>query len=164
MCLVFSHLGNMTEPKIAGLLGNLGICISDGQISRLLARAYEPFQQEKEAIVEAGLSRRPWQHLDDTGTPVEGRSWHGHVLCNPLYTAYCTTPRNDRLTVIDGLRNQRERVFRRNDEALRLLDQLGVSRGVLARVRPLACEDWKEAELNRRLANGPPHWGRGAHG
>src|SRR5215831_16608878 len=158
-------MGNMTEPKIADVLGNVGTCISGGQISRLLARANEPFQAEKEAIVEAGLSSSPWQHLDDTGTPVGGRKWHCHVLCNPLYTAYCTTPRKDRLTVIDVLRNQRERVFRLNEEALGLLGPLGASKGLVARVRPLACEqDWPEAELKRRLAEGLPHLGRWAHG
>ena len=165
LCLGFSHLGNMTEPKIADLLANLGILISGGQISRRLARAYEPFQQEKEAIVEAGLSSSPWQHLDDTGTPVDGRNRHCQVICNPLYTAYCTTARKDRLTVIDVLRNQRERVFRLNDEALGLLGQLGVSQRVLAAVRPLSCpEDWKEGELNRRLADQLPNLGRVAHG
>jgi hypothetical protein len=36
--VLFSHLCNMTEPKIADLLGNLGIVISHGQISAWLAR------------------------------------------------------------------------------------------------------------------------------
>ena len=34
LCLLFAHLCNMTEPKIAALLENVGILISDGQISR----------------------------------------------------------------------------------------------------------------------------------
>src|SRR3984893_13478030 len=56
-CVVFSHLCNMTEPKIADLLANIGILISDGQISNLLRSGHEQLQAEKEAIVEGGLSR-----------------------------------------------------------------------------------------------------------
>ena len=96
LCMVYSQLCNMTEPKIADLLANMGILISDGQISNLPAQELkahfrngnEQLQAEKEAIVEAGLSSSPWQHIDDTGTPVNGLNRHCHVLCNPLYTAY----------------------------------------------------------------------------
>ena len=35
----------------------------------------------------------------------------------PLYTAYSTTPRKDRMTVIDVLGNHRERIFRLKEEA-----------------------------------------------
>ena len=96
--LLLAHLGNMTEPKIADWLRNLGIVISSGQIWRLLAQGQERLQEEKEAIVEVGLASSPWQQLDDTGTRVEGENQHGHVLCNPLYTAYSTTPGKDRMT------------------------------------------------------------------
>ncbi|MGA7926817.1 MAG: transposase [Candidatus Sulfotelmatobacter sp.] len=160
LCLLFSHLGNMTEPKIADVLANTGIIISAGQISRILRQAQERLQAEKEAIVEAGLSSSPWQHIDDTGTRVNGQNQHCHVLCNPLYTAYSTTARKDRMSVIDVLRNQRERVFRLNDEAYQLLRQFGVSQAVKAAVQQLpANQDWTEAELNRRLAEQMPNLG-----
>ena len=86
--MLFSYLCNMTEPKIADLLDNMGILISDGQISNLLRSGHEKLQTEKEAIVDAGLQSSPWHHLDDTGTPMNGNHWHCHVLCNPLYVAY----------------------------------------------------------------------------
>ena len=59
LCLLFAHLCNMTEPKIADLLANVGILISDGQISHLLSSGQEQLQAEKEAIVEAGLGSKP---------------------------------------------------------------------------------------------------------
>ena len=115
--LLLAPVGNMTEPKIADWLRNLGIVISSGQIWRLLEQGQERLQEEKEAIVEAGLASSPWQQLDATGTRVEGENQDGHVLCNPLYTAYSTTPGKDRMTVIDVLGNHRERIFRLNEEA-----------------------------------------------
>src|ERR1019366_259203 len=83
-CLLFSHLCNMTEPKIADLLDHTGIVISSGQISAWLTGAYPEIQEEKRAIVEAGLASSPWQHMDDTGTRVDGENHHCQILCNPL--------------------------------------------------------------------------------
>jgi len=163
LCLVLVHECNMTEPKVAALLENLGVVISAGQISNLLRAGQEEFQKEKDEIVEAGLSSSPWQHLDDTGTRVDGENWHGHGLCNPWYTAYFTTPRKDRMTVLDVLRNQRERVFRLHGEALELLHQWGVAKWVREGVTRLAWEeDESELELNRRL-EGIPDLGGVAH-
>lgn len=158
MCLLFAHLCNMTEPKIADLLANVGILISDGQISNLLRGGQEQLQPEKEEIVEAGLGSSPWQHLDDTGTPVNGRNRHCQVLCNPLYTAYTTTIGKDRLTIIDVLRNQRERIFRLNEEAFSLMDQFKVSRWVIEKLRQMpAGQEWSEAEFSQRLADQIPY-------
>jgi Transposase IS66 family len=157
---MFYHLP--TEPKIADLLANHGIVISAGQIARILRQAQEPLQEEKKAIVEAGLGSTPWQHIDDTGTRVEGKNYHCHGLCNPFYTAYTTTPRKDRMTVIDVLRNQRERIFRFNAEAYEWLRQWGVSQRVQPAVQQLpAHQDWSAAELQERLAERIPNLGPG---
>ena len=163
LCLLFSHLCNMTVPKIADLLANMGIVISMGQISAWLTGAYPQIEEEKQAIVEAGLSSSAWQHIDDTGTRVDGENQHCQVICNPLYTACFTTARKDRLTIIDVLRNGRERIFRMNAEALNLLQQFQVSQRVVARVGQLPFDqDWSEGELQRRLAEQIPDLGQAA--
>ncbi len=165
LCLLFAYLCNMTEPKIADLLANVGILISDGQISNMLSSGQEQLQPEKEAIVEAGLSSSPWQHMDDTGTPVNGRNWHCQVLCNPLYTAYTTTIRKDRLTVIDVLRNQRGRIFRLNEEAFELMRQFKVSQRVLEKLRQMPFgQQWSETEFSQQLADQIPDLGVAARG
>ena len=163
LCLLFSHLCNMTEPKIADLLENMGIVISSGQISAWLTGGYPEMQEEKQGVVEAGLSSSAWQHIDDTGTRVNGENQHCQIICNPLYGAYFTTARKDRLTIIDVLRNGRERVFRLNEEALDLLLQFGVSRRVVERVGQLPFhQDWNQEELQRRLTEQIPDLGQGA--
>jgi len=160
LCLLLAHLCNMTEPKIADLLANVGILISAGQISNLLSRGQEQLQAEKAAIVEAGLGSSPWQHLDDTGTPVNGRHRHCQVLCNPLYTAYTTTQRKDRLTIIDVLRNQREWIFQLNEEAFGLMRQFKVAQWVMEKLRPMpAGQNWSEAEFRQQLADRIPDLG-----
>jgi hypothetical protein len=156
-CLLFSHLCNMTEPKIADLLANVGVVISAGQISAWLTGAHEQLEEEKKAIVESGLKSTPWQHIDDTGTRVDGQNQHCQIVCNPLYTAYFTTARKDRLTIVDVLRNGRERSFRINEEALGLLREFNVAQWVMERVELMPFhQDWSEAELDRRLADQIP--------
>jgi hypothetical protein len=160
LCVMFSHQCHMTEPKIAEWLANMGILISAGQISHFLTEGHEAFHQEKEAVVEAALNSSPWQHIDDTGTRVDGANWHCQVICNPLYTAYFTTERKDRLTVIDVLRNQRERVFRLNDETVALLRQFGVSQRTLEQVRSLPWDqELSETQLEDGLKQQMPQLG-----
>ncbi len=165
LCLLFSHLCNMTEPKIADLLENFGITISSGQISAWLTGAYPGIEEEKRSVVEAGLASSPWQHMDDTGTRVDGKNHHCQILCNPLYGAYFTTARKDRLTIIDVLRNGRPRVFRINEEALDLLRRFGVSQRVIDQVGQLPFhQDWSAEELQRRLAEQIPDLSEGTRG
>jgi hypothetical protein len=152
----------MTEPKIADLLENFGIVISSGQISAWLTGAFPDIQEEKRAIVEAGLASSPWQHMDDTGTRVDGENHHCQILCNPLYGAYFTTAHKDRLTIIDVLRNGRPRVFRINEEALDLVRRFGVSKRVAEQLGQLPFhQDWSEEELQRRLAEQIPDLSEG---
>jgi hypothetical protein len=106
-----------SEPKIAELFRNQGIMISDGQLSNLLIKGKESFHAEKEALLEAGLASSSWQHLDQTGTRVNGVNRHCQIVCNPLYTAYRTTETKDRMSVLDTLRNGRPRLYLLNKEA-----------------------------------------------
>jgi hypothetical protein len=55
--------------------------------------------EQQTVNIEAGLAASPWQQTDDTATRVNGHNQHCHVLSNPLYTAYTTKPKKDRLTM-----------------------------------------------------------------
>jgi hypothetical protein len=98
----------MTEPKIIEFLSHFGLSISAGQLSNMLTKGQEQWHTEKDEIYQAGLESSSWQHIDDTSTRVDGQNHHCHVLGNPLYTAYFTRPRKDRLTIIEILQNVTE--------------------------------------------------------
>jgi hypothetical protein len=127
LVLVFYFGARMSEAKVAEFLHNVGVKISEGQVSKLLIKDQEGFHKEKDALYQAGLASSPWQHLDETSTRVNGQNGYCHIVCNPLYTAYFTTESKDRLTVIDVLRNKRPRRFLVNEEALGYLETLGLS-------------------------------------
>jgi hypothetical protein len=119
------YAAEMTEPKIVEFLENMGILISAGQVSNLLIKKQDHWHAEKEAVYLAGLQSTTWQHIDDTATRVNGENQHCHIICNPLYSAYFTRPRKDRLTVIDILANRFETQFLLNEQTFAWLQTFG---------------------------------------
>lgn len=111
-----SHVG---QPQIAAFLRDLGIDLSAGHVSDLPVRDQEAFHAGARAIGEAGWRSGPWQHPDDTGTPVGRQTQRCQVVANPLYTRYRTAPTKGRLAVRDVLRNGAPRT--------RLLDAAAVA-------------------------------------
>jgi hypothetical protein len=118
----FYYDSNITERKILDLLGDAHILLSAGKLSDMLIKDQDHFHAEKDALYEAGLNSSPWQHIDDTSTRVNGQNQYCHIVCNPLYTAYFTTPHKTRLTVLDVLRNFAPRTFLLNHEAFEYLE------------------------------------------
>jgi len=143
--LTFYYGMQASEPKIVEFLKNVGIVISEGEISNWLIQDRESFHAEKDAVYEAGLGSSPYQHTDDTLTRVDGQNQHCHVVCNPVYTAYHTRPGKDRLSVLDVLRNGRQRIYRVNAEALGYMEQLNWSKSAWDKLQRWAAID---KELN----------------
>jgi hypothetical protein len=150
-----------SEPKILEFFENVGIYLSDGELSNLLIKDRAGFHAEKDAVYEAGLRSSPWQHLDDTQTRVDGQNQHCHVVCNPVYTAYHTRPTKERLTVLDVLRNGRPRVFRLNREALGYLENVQLSKAARHALLDWSSEqDLDEPTFSGRLDGLLPDLGR----
>jgi hypothetical protein len=141
-----------SEPKILEFFENVGILISEGELSNLLIKDQAGFHAEKDAVYEAGLRSSPWQHTDDTQTRVNGQNQHCHVVCNPVYSAYHTKPTKERQAVLDVLRNGRERRFRLNQAALGLLEGVVLSKAARQLLQTWCSEvDLDEATFQQRL-------------
>jgi len=111
LVLALAYGSHVTQPKIGAFLRDLGIALSAGPVANLLVQEQDAFPAEARAVGAAGLASSPWQHLDDPATRVGGTTQHCHVIANPLYPRYQTTPRKDRLAVLDVLRNGQPRAF-----------------------------------------------------
>ena len=134
---VLYHAVNTSEPKIVEFFEHIGVHISSGQVSNLLIKNQDRFHAEKDAVYEAGLRSSPWQHIDETGTRVNGVNQYCHVVCSPLYTVYLTTEKKNRLTVIDVLTNLRPRAYLLLTKTYDWLRQTSVSESVLGRLQRL---------------------------
>lgn len=113
---------NMSEPLIHEYLKHHKIEISIGQISNILIKGKTLFHNEKTDLYKAGLASSPWHHIDDTGARVNGENQYCNIICNPLYTAYFTTPTKNRLNVISILQNLCELKYLINIETLEYLN------------------------------------------
>jgi hypothetical protein len=155
------YAAGMSEPKILELVQTVGMHISAGQLSDFLIKDQEQFHAEREAVVRAGLTSSPWQHLDSTGTSVNGKNEHCHVLCNPFYTAYWTLPSKDRLSLLRVLMGGADPAFRLNELALTLLQQLGVAKKWCKKLTKLLPheQDWTETQLDALLDEHLPKLG-----
>jgi Transposase IS66 family len=159
--LALYYAGGMSEPKILELLQTVGLHMSAGQLSDFFIHDQEQFHRESAKVLQAGLASSPWQHLDSTGTRVDGLNQHCHVLCNPLYTAYCTLASKDRLSLLRVLQGGAEPAFRLNELALTLLKQLGVAHKWCNKLTQLLPheQDWSENKLDEWLDEHLPKLG-----
>ena len=163
LTLVLYHAANMSEPKVSEFFEYVGLHISEGEVSNLLIKDQDEFHAEKEAVYAAGLHSSPWQHMDETGTRVNGVNEHCHTVCNPLYTAYVTTGKKDRLAVLEALLNGRALTFRLNAEVYAWLEPVGLPASVLTALQQLPQgQVLNEPDFMRRLAVALPTLGRQA--
>jgi regulator of replication initiation timing len=162
LVLALAYGSHVSQPKIAEFLRDLGIDLSAGQVANLLVQEQDVFHTEARAVGDAGLRSSPWQHLDDTATPVGRQHQHCHVIGNPLYTRYQTTPRKDRLAVRDVLRNGAPRTFLLDAAAVAVLGALPLAtatrRGVARLPRDQILD---EATLGSLLAAHVPRLSQG---
>jgi hypothetical protein len=125
---------NMSEPKIKSFLENFGVEISQAYISSLWTDKQEIFHQEKDEIYRAGLETGSYQQIDDTSGKVNGINHYVQIVCNDDYSAFFTTAKKDRLSIIDVLTNFAPRKFLYNQEALDLLVQMKVSQKTIEKI------------------------------
>lgn len=126
LVILLKTAGNMTEPKITELLKSFHVQIAASSIGRILGARQDGFHKEKEEIFIAGLASTRYQHIDDTSHRMNGENYHTHVVCNPWYSAYFTTEKKDRLTVLDILNSFAQREYLFNEETYTLLEKLRV--------------------------------------
>ena len=152
--------GNMSEPKLLEFFQQAGLAISAGQLSNLLGQEHADFHQEKAAVYTAGLASRAWQISDHTSTRVAGQNQACQIVCNPLYTAFFTTPQQDRLSVLAVLQLGRPLTFRFNAEMHALCETFRLPQWVREKAVALpADQDLTRPEVERWIAEQLPTLG-----
>lgn len=146
----------MSEEKIYQMLADIGISISEGQISNIIIKGQDKFHKEKIEIVSAGIKSTPYQHIDDTGARVNGTNQYFTVLCNDYYSAFFIRPKKDRLTVVDILNQEEELSYLINSCTLTFLNERNLKHSVVSSLTsllqlPAMTRDNFEKELNRLI-------------
>lgn len=158
LMIALKYAAGTSERGVRELVENFGVQISPASVSNVFLQTAELFHGEKSDIYRAGLESTCYQQIDDTSANVGGQYWHTHIVCNPMYTAYFTTKRKDRLTVLDVLRDFAPRTYRLNEETRQLLEEFHVPQKWLARLAELPPDrDLTQAEMDELLAEWFPH-------
>lgn len=159
--LVMHFASGTTQPKLREWLQTVGIEMSSGTLATWLTTAHHLVDEEMHEALCASLANCPWQHLDDTGTCLDGVPHVCHVLTSPLGTFFSTRPDKSRLTVLEVLRGQHEGHFRLNRAALEWMVDVGVEVDVVRRLVAHASEQsFAQAEWSVWLSATCP-WLRG---
>ncbi len=74
----------MTENKIWQLCKDIGISISEGQISNIITKImHKELASEKRAIFESGMNNASFVQTDETGARHQGKNHYMHVIVIP---------------------------------------------------------------------------------
>jgi len=78
--------------------------LSPTYISQQWTGGYELFYQEKSDLYRSGITASDCVQIDDTSARVNGSNQYCQIVCSPLFTAYFTIPKKDRLTVLSKVK------------------------------------------------------------
>ena len=112
----------MTEKRIIGFCQNFGVRISATYLSQQWTGGYDMFHQERSDLYRSGIEASQYVQIDDTSVRINGTNQYCQVVCSPLFTAYFTTPKKDRLSVLDVLTDFAPPQYLYNQQAQELLD------------------------------------------
>ena len=98
------HHQHVTQPLLWEQLNQLGIDISEGQLSRILTEQKDSFHQEKDQLLPAALRVSPFVQVDDTGARHRGRNGYCTQIGNDLFASFESTESKSRLNFLELLR------------------------------------------------------------
>jgi hypothetical protein len=117
----------MTEKPIIEFFKNFGVVISPAYLSQQWTGGYDWAHEEKSDLYYQGILNSDYTQIDDTSARVNGDNHYCQVLCSPLFTAYFTTKKKDRLTILELLTDCTPFRYIYNQQAKDLLDILKLS-------------------------------------
>jgi Transposase IS66 family len=98
------HQGQVTIPRLAQLLAQLGIDISKRQIVRLLSAKQDAFLAEAREVLRAGLASASWFTAGDTGARHKAQNGFCTHIGNDRFAFFATSGSKSRINFLELLR------------------------------------------------------------
>lgn len=146
------HHCHVTQPLLVEQLREWGIDISTGQIDALLTAHQDTFQEEKDALLPAGVACSSSITVDDTGARHQGKPGYTTHIGNDYFSWFASTASKSRLNFLQLLRAGHTDYWV-EEEALVYMEHQKLPKGLVARLRhsaPLGFAD--EAQWEAYLA------------
>ena len=133
-CLVLHAQGQVTTPRLTAILNSIGVEISKRQVVRLLTTDLDPFVEEDNAVLHAGLVSAPFVTVDDTGARHIRRNAFTTQIGGERLSIFRTSFSKSRLNFLSILRaGHQDYVF--NDEALKWLRAQGPEQAIMEKLK-----------------------------
>lgn len=165
-CYVFQQYfqSQVTQPLILQQLRELGVQISNGQVSRMLTENNQAFEDEKNSLLPAARQCSQFFQADDTTARHLGKNAHTLHIGNDFFASFFTTNSKSRLNFLNILREPyTDYVF--GEEALAYLEYYGFPKKLHAKLTQIVNYNTKtfenqkawERQLNRWKIVNPDH-------
>ena len=105
----------VTEPLLLVQLREMGVLISEGQLSNLLRLHKRRFHEEKGELLEAGIAATGQIQTDDTGARHAGKNCYSNVIGNEFFTSITTTDSKSRINFLELLHGSEPRYLVNED-------------------------------------------------
>jgi len=107
----------ITEPLLFAQLKEIGVLISEGQLSNILIQAKEAFHQEKNELLPAGIAATGQIKVDDTGARHRGHNGYSTIIGNEYFTYIVSTDSKSRVNFLQVLHGGNPRYLINEDTA-----------------------------------------------
>jgi len=97
------HHQHVTQPLLLKQLLDLGVDISSGRLSQFITDDLDRFHDEKDELLQAGLSVSAYVHTDDTGARHDGKSGYCTHIGNELFAWFSSTESKSRINFLSCL-------------------------------------------------------------
>lgn len=139
----------VTEPLLFAQLKEIGILISEGQLSNILIQGQTLFHYEKDELLSAGIAATGQIKVDDTGARHQGRNGYSTVIGNEYFTYIVSTDSKSRINFLKLLHGANPRYLINEDtvdyiESIKPSNWLGGYLLLQARDRCMTRTDWEK--------------------
>src|SRR5664280_2244783 len=157
------HHQHVTQPLLLKQLQDLGVEISSGRLSQFITDGLEMFHEEKDQLLQVGLSVSEYIHTNDTGARHNGKNGYCTHIGNELFAWFSSTESKSRINFLSCLGQGSTQTYVLNAGALAYMEQQKLPSAVLARLedKTIPIETTTQAGLEAWLEsqgiNSPRH-------
>jgi hypothetical protein len=128
------HHQHVTQPLLLKQLQDLGIDISSGRLSQFITDGLDVFHDEKDQLLQAGLSVSKYIHTDDTGARHNGKNGYCTHIGNELFAWFSSTENKSRINFLSCLSQGCSQHYVLNAGAFAYMEQQKLPRVLIVRL------------------------------
>lgn len=132
------HHQHVTQPLLLKQLQDLGVDISSGRLSQFITEGLDVFHDEKDQLLQAGLSVSRYIHTDDTGARHNGKNGYCTHIGNELFAWFSSTESKSRVNFLSCLSRSSQPLYVLNAGAFAYMEEQKLPSMLIARLEEQA--------------------------